>query len=190
MVAALKVAGHGTIIWRLLVLVVIVSRLSRFWQVFFSSDAIRPCHWRVNNSAIRVVRPCHWRINNSAFQQWQGRGASELKKTCPILKSQNLQNTKSLRLLLFCVVVLCCLLDCYIVFLLFLLFVYCLYIYTHIYTYTCIYIHMYYIYIYTCTHIYIYIYVYTYTHIYWAVDRASLFVFIFLYFSLIFFNFL
>ena len=142
MVAALKVAGHGTIIWRLLVLVVIVSRLSRFWQVFFSSDAIRPCHWRVNNSAIRVVRPCHWRINNSAFQQWQGRGASELKKTCPILKSQNLQNTKSLRLLLFCVVVLCCLLDCYIVFLLFLLFVYCFYIYTHIYTYTCIYIHI------------------------------------------------
>ena len=47
-----------------------------------------------------------------------------------------------------------------------------------------------YIYIHAHTHIYIYIYVHTYTHIYWAVDRASLFVLIFLYFSLIFFNFL
>ena len=98
MVFALKVARQGTMMWR----------LSRFWQVSFSSGAIRPCHWRVNNSAIHVVRPCYWRVNSSAFQQWQGRGASELKKICPNLQSQNIQNTKSFRLLLFFVVVLCC----------------------------------------------------------------------------------
>ena len=155
MVFALKVARQGTMMWR----------LSRFWQVSFSSGAIRPCHWRVNNSAIHVVRPCYWRVNSSAFQQWQGRGASELKKICPNLQSQNIQNTKSFRLLLFFVVVLCCFFslvnkrghgmilqrtnppETWAEFF--------TYIYTHIYIY---------IYIYMYTHIYIHMYIHT--HIY------------------------